>query len=277
MTYLQTNKRPYQRARQTVTTIIVVIVIIIAAVEFFAPHIFPSLFMPIAKPFWRMEFAIESGSLKSPTQLLSENEELTRQLSDAQIRHDTIEAVEQENAELKALFSRGSDKPKNAPSTEDSLSEILRNPDGKILAAVLKRPPFVTYDELIIDIGSVHGISTSSLIYATGNVLIGRVVDVLSKTAKVKLFSSPGEKYEVLIGSGHSPAIALGRGGGQYEAQVARDTIVKEGDFVLSPSLSDKPFGIVSAVLQDPTLPFEIVLFAPPVNIYQLRWVLVKK
>jgi hypothetical protein len=50
---------------------------------------------------------------------------------------------------------------------------------------------------------------------------------------------------------------------------------VSEGDMVMSPTLNDKAFGVVTGVLSDPTQPFETVLFAPPVNVYQLRWVLV--
>ncbi len=259
MTYLQVHKRPYQKMKQTIIWVIGVVVVLVIILQLFAPHFFPSLFTAIARPFWRTEFSIESGALKSPETLLSENEALNRQLADAQVRLDTIHAVELENNELKTLLGRD---PKNQ--------------DIRILAAVLKHPPFSAYDELIIDIGHDYNLSTSSQIYASGDILIGHVVDVLNTTAKVKLFSSSNEKYEVLIGPNHTPATAIGRGGGQYEAQVSRETSVKEGDFVLNPSLNDKPFGIVSAVLQDPTQPFETVLFAPPVNIYQLRWVLVK-
>ena len=78
-----------------------------------------------------------------------------------------------------------------------------------------------------------------------------------------------------MIGTERAAAVAVGRGGGQYEAQLSRDVKVVEGDVVVSPSLNDKAFGIVTGVLSDPTQPFETVLFAPPVNVYQLRWVLV--
>jgi cell shape-determining protein MreC len=254
----------------------------------FTPHLFPSIFTAIARPFWRLEFSIESGALKSPETLLNENEALTSQLADAQVRLDTIGAIESENSELKALLGRDttvsatisnsstSTLSTNSTNSKTSSKSIQRNVETRILAAVLKRPPFSPYDELIIDIGNDYKLSTSSTVYADGGVLIGRVIDVLSTTAKVKLFSSPNEKYEVLVGISHTPATAIGRGGGQYETNVSRDTVVKEGDFVFNSSLSDKPFGIVSAVLLDPTLPFETILFAPPVNVYKLKWVLVK-
>jgi cell shape-determining protein MreC len=106
-------------------------------------------------------------------------------------------------------------------------------------------------------------------------VLVGKVSSVAGQTSKVTLFSSPGVKYDVEVGSQHFPAIATGRGGGQYQAQLPRDMAIAAGDFVSSPSISAKPFGIVDSVLSDPAEPFLTILFASPVNIYQLRWVLV--
>jgi cell shape-determining protein MreC len=141
----------------------------------------------------------------------------------------------------------------------------------------LVRPPVAAYDNLVIDAGKDHGFATTSLVYASGNVLIGKVTDVQAETSKVTLFSSPGQKFDVMIGTTHTPAIAVGRGGGQYEAQVPRGSVVAEGDAVSAPSLNGKPFGIVTSVISDPAQVFVTVLFAPPVNLYQLRWALVQK
>ncbi len=278
MTYLQTHKRPYQRLKQTISLIVVFIILIIIVIQLTLPHVFPGLFTAIARPFWRTEFSIESGSLDAPEALLQEKESLLRKLSEAQVRIDTIQAIEQENAELKVLLGREPAASALASASTTPTYSKTSTEAGKqgILAAVLKRPPFAAYDELIIDIGVDHELATTSLVYIPGDVLIGRVIDVLGTTAKVKLFSSSGESYSVFIGPTHSVATAVGRGGGQYEAQVSSDTVVEEGDFVLSSFLNDKPFGVVRAVLLDPTQPFKTILFAPPVNIYQLRWVLVK-
>ncbi len=188
--------------------------------------------------------------------MLRENESLKQQLAEAQARLGSIQSVETENSELKGLLGRASSTP-------------------YILGAVLKRPPLSPYDELVIDLGADHGLSTSSIVYAPGNVRIGRVSQVLGQTSKVTLFSSPGEKYEVQIGAAHTPATAVGRGGGQYQAQLSHDVKVVEGDFVTAPSLNDGTFGVVTGVASSAAEPFETVIFAPSVNIYQLRWVLV--
>jgi len=155
-------------------------------------------------------------------------------------------------------------------------SFVRQRANDRVLSAVLIRPPFTGYDEYIIDIGKDFGVNINDKVYAPGDVLIGRVVDVLSDTSKVVLYSSPGQKYEVTVGENKDIATAVGRGGGQYEVVMSRDAVVKDGDFVLAPSVSDKPFGVVTAVLSDPAEPFETVLFASTVSIYNIRWVMVQ-
>lgn len=259
MTYLRShNLSPARRARRILAWVVVVVVVVFVSIQMFAPHFFPAVFTAIAKPFWRVEFTAQSGGLRSATSLIAENEDLRRQITENETRLATVSSLEAENAELKDMLGRASSTP-------------------RLLAAVLMRPPLSQYDELIIDVGADHNISTTTKVYAPGNILIGRVVDVLGSTARVTLFSSPGEKYDVLIGNTHISATAVGRGGGQYSADLPRDAVVREGDIVSAPSLNDRAFGIVSTILADPANPFETILFAPPVNIYQLSWVLLDK
>ncbi|KND49890.1 MAG: hypothetical protein AB197_00055 [Parcubacteria bacterium C7867-002] len=260
MTYLRTSSRPAHQRTRTLIFVTIIGVVLLVLTHFVFPNLISGTWTALARPFWRVEFSAESGSFRSPAVLLAENEELRRQLIAAGARLDMIRFVELENLELKRLLGRTV-----ATSTESAL-----------LAAVLERPPFGPYDELIIDIGNDAGLLVNDKVYAPGRILIGQVGAVLGKTAKVILFSSPGNKYEVMIGPHHVPATAIGRGGGQYEAQVARDISIKKGDFVEVPSLSNLPFAVVTSVISDPTQPFETILFAPVVNVYQLRWVLVE-
>ncbi len=174
----------------------------------------------------------------------------------AEVQLQSTRALQLENEELKSLLGRASSTPKT-------------------LAAILKRPPLVPHDEFIVDIGRDGGIVLGQKVYAPGDVLIGHVVDVMGHTSKVKLLSSPGERYEVLVGEARTPTTAHGRGGGQYLAEVPSDIVVKDGDIIISPALGDAVFGLVTAVVSDPTQPFETILFAPPINIYDLRWILI--
>ncbi len=258
MIYLRPHKGASRVIRLSATAIVAVL-LLVGLIQWTAPHFFPGMFTSIAAPFWRARFSIESGSLRSPSQLLSENESLKRDLADlrAVFASSSVSAVLQENAELKAQAGRASTTP-------------------RLLAAVLARPPFVPYDELLIDVGTDDGVSTTSLVYAAGT-LIGRVREALSGTAKVELFSSPGNSYQVLIGPSHVPATAIGMGGGQFRADVPHGSTVTAGDVVRDSAIGNGIFGMVVSVATDPANPFDRVLFAQPVNIYELRWVTLDK
>ena len=256
MIYIRSHTRPHQRRSRALIGAGAALVLIIGLIQFFSPHFLPALFTGLFRPFWRLEFSISGGALQTPAGLLASNEELRRQIAEDQVRLAGVQALESENIELRNIFG-------HASST------------SRMLAPVLKRPPAAPYDELIIDGGADRGFLAGNKVYAPGNVLIGQITDVLGQTSKVVLFSSPGQKYDVQIGSSHAPAVAVGRGGGQYQAELPRDAKIAEGDAVINSSLNDRVFGIVSSVITDPAQPFEKVLFAAPVNIYQLRWVLV--
>ncbi len=234
-----------------------VIVAVSAVLYFFLPHVLPALFTTAARPFWRMQFSLHSGSLKSPEVLLKENADLTQALADLTARSQTVESVIDENRELKAELGRASSTP-------------------RLLGAVLEWPPAVPYDQLVIDLGADHGLTVGSRVYAPGGLLVGAVADVLGQTSKVRLYSSPGNTLQVTIGPSHIPTTAIGRGGGQYQADLPRDVKVQAGDYVQAPLLNDNAFGLVISVLADPNRPFETILFAPPVNLFQMRFVTVE-
>ena len=244
------------------------------------PHFLPAIFTTIARPFWRMEFSATNGSLRSPEYLLSQNEDLKRQLADMTIRSQTTQSISNENSELKSLLNRPVSATATATSTASSTKVVaLLTPSKYILAAVLRRPPVAAYDELIIDLGQNDGALTGNLVYAPGNVLVGTVSDTLGQTSKVVLFSSPGMTYEVLINNAATnkavPATAHGLGGGQFSVQVPRDVISNIGDTVTVSSINNKTIGVVGGVITDPAKPFETILFTSLANIYDLRWVLV--
>ncbi len=243
---------------RAVTITVSIMMIVIIAVRFAFPSVFPGLFTAVARPFWRVEYSISSGQLDSVESLLAANQDLSRKLDESEVRSRSATELNSENDQLKALMGRA--------STTD-----------RILAAVIAKPPFAPYDELLLDIGSDTGLIAGNMVYATGMIPIGRITDVLTHSSKVLLFSSPGQTFSVQIGGANVPATAVGQGGGQYSAELPRTTAVSQGDPVSIPSLKSNLYGIVSAVVSDPSEPFETILFAPPVNIYQLRWVLVEK
>ena len=258
MTYIQNYNSG--RGRNTRKFVYIVFILIVAAftLRIFMPNITSGFFTAIARPFWRIEFSVNSGQLKSNEQLLSENQELSRKLDAANIDLKSASILIAENDQLKSLMGRSSTTP-------------------SILAAVLQRPPTTVYDELIIDVGADIGVTIGNVVYAANSIPIGKITDVLSHSSKVVLFSSPGQTYNVLIGKSNIPATGIGRGGGQYSAELPRTANVSQGDFVSVPGIKTNLYGIVQTILADPSLPFETIIFAAPVNIYQLKWVYVEK
>ncbi|MGC9605715.1 MAG: rod shape-determining protein MreC [Minisyncoccia bacterium] len=261
MTYLRPHKLPLSRRKRAALGSAVFLIFLVILVQWSLPSVFPGLFTSLAVPFWRERFSIESGALRSPAELLAENAALQTELAALKlyVASSSVAMLQTENAELKALLGRAS-----------------TTPSPYVLAAVLARPQWVPYDGLTIDLGRSDGVSTTSLVYAPGNVLIGRVVSVLSRTSEVALLSSPGETYNVFIGADRLPATAVGRGDGQYRAELSHGSSVAAGDFVSDPSLYDGPFGVVVSVVSGPSNPFDEILIAPPVNVSGLRWVLLQ-
>lgn len=261
MTYLRPHNYARVRRNRFTAVALIVVAIGVATVQLFLPHIFPALFSAIAKPFWRERFMIEGGGLRDPVSLAAENDELKRKLSDVEAAYasSTVGMLEADYRDLLAIYGRAS-------TTDERF----------VLGAVLHRPSFLQYDQLIIDVGSRDGISSTSMVFSPERVPIGRVSLVLQDTSMVALFTLRGSPYNVLIGNKRIPATAFGRGGGQYRAEVPHGSEVKIGDFVSDSSLYARPFGVVVSVVTDPSDPFDTVMFAPPVNLYNLRYVLVR-
>lgn len=257
------------------------IIFLVLIFYFFAPRALSSFFSSLFSPLWNV--AASSFS--------SENAKLRQQLEAHSADSTTIAALEQENSELKVMLGRVPTK-------------------NTVLAVIIKKPPFSTYDSLIIDIGTDHAIIPGSMVYAsspaflpaanssslasttaasstaltasstqgiaiTSNVKvpIGLVSEVDSTTSKVDLFSSPDKKYNVEIGKSHIAAVATGQGAGTFATVLPREAKVAVGDIVIIPSITPSVFAVVTSIVSDPARPYANILFQSPVNPFSLHWV----
>jgi cell shape-determining protein MreC len=165
-----------------------------------------------------------------------------------------------------------------------SLQEILNRKDPKavmILAAILSKPNQSLYDTLLIDAGTANGIKVGKTVFALGDVPIGRVSDVYPSSAKVVLYSSPGESTQAVISSsvpgGDVFSEIIGRGGGNFEMIMPKDFIPKAGGQVVLPGINPHVLAIIQKVISDPRNPFTKVLLVSPVNIQELKFVEVEQ
>lgn len=170
-----------------------------------------------------------------------------------------IQALKNENEQLKEIVGR---------KTEH---------DDRLLSVVLSRPPRVPYDSLIIDIGEDHGLQMGDMVYAEMDYSIGRVEVVNSKSSVVKLFSAPGEKIDVLVGSSTIPVVAEGRGAGNFYIKVPKNIPIVEGDQILVAAGRPVILGTAEHVDTSEGEAFSHIYFKLPVKLNALHYVQIKK
>lgn len=141
-----------------------------------------------------------------------------------------------------------------------------------ILAGVLERPAGVPYDTLVLDAGSAEGVAVGQLVAAAGSALIGRVDEVHTTTARVVLFSSPGQEYTALINS-LTPVSLAGQGGGSLRGEVPAGTEVSVGDPLVIMGIGGGLMAEVSAVEQKEGQSFVAVYAHLLANPQELRFV----
>lgn len=163
------------------------------------------------------------------------------------------------------------------------LKEILERKDTKkdfILGAILSKPNQSPYDTLLIDVGEGEGAKIDKMVFAYGNIPIGRVTEVYADSSKVTLFSNTGERMQVLIPDRifsnekeKNFFEIIGRGGGNFEMTLPRDLKLAKGDMVIMPGINPFVVATTETVVSDPRDPFTKALLVSPVNIQELRFV----
>ncbi|MDP9249490.1 MAG: rod shape-determining protein MreC [bacterium] len=202
----------------------------------------------------------------SKKSLSEENESLRQDLLARDAVRANYDVLARENESLKKILWR--------------LPEDNQKP---ILAAILLKPNRSPYDTLLIDQGEVAGVAAGDMVYAYGNIPIGRIASVTPYTSKVVLFSSSGETTEVAVPSLRKDAEeggifweATGRGGGNFEMILPRDFILEKGDAVVLPGLNPLTIAVAETVLSDPRSPWKSALLRSPVNIQEIKFVQVE-
>ena len=145
-----------------------------------------------------------------------------------------------------------------------------------VLAGVVMRPPAVPYDTLIIDAGTAQGVDAGDFVSAGGTALIGTVLQTYATTARVELFSAPGETYQAML-NGNTPVTIAGQGAGSLIAQVPAGTVVAVGDTVVFPGVAGGISGIVSTVVAREDTSFITLYLHLPVDPLELHYVEVWK
>ena len=191
----------------------------------------------------------------SKNSLYQENQNLHAELTANETQMINYNSIVAENVSLKDILSRKTDKV------------------NFILGAILSKPNQSPYDTLIIDAGINDGVRTGNMVFASGDVPIGKVDAVYMNSSKIILFSSAGEKTEGVVGSKNVFMELVGRGGGNFEMIMPKDFTLQSGDQVLLPGINPYVLATVEKVISDPRDPFTKALLRTPVNIEELKFV----
>ena len=187
-------------------------------------------------------------------------------------------ALEKENATLVAqnaqLATEVADRDTLAQELDSLKATMGRSTAAHlVLAAVLEKPPHSVYDTLLIDGGTAAGFVKGQVVYANGDTPIGTIAEVSATSAVVKLYSAPGESTEARLSASGTDITLVGRGGGNFSAQVPQDLAVGAGETVVSKDIDPHVMAIFQKVTSDARDPFQTLLLSAPVNVNELSFV----
>jgi cell shape-determining protein MreC len=160
----------------------------------------------------------------------------------------------------------------------DELRKLLMiNPDERVFARVVARPPQLPYDLVMIDKGAADGIVEGVPVFYGKDTVIGIVVSVSEKVSYIRLTSDPGVKISVFILGPNIFTFAEGVGNGVVQVRVPQGIQIKEGDIVLLPAIDSGVIGVIDTIVTSPTDPVRSGYIVFPVNLQSIKFVSVGK
>jgi len=244
-------------------SLLLVVLILLIFGNFFIKALFPSVIL-IAKPVSCIsEVASESWFnffqfFRSRRSLVEEKESLKKENADLKLALVIRRELEKENNELKRLLGLVSNSKKRP-----------------FVAKVILMPNLVSRGTIILDIGSYNlgnKIKIGDLVVYDDKVLLGKIVEVKERQAKVRLISA-GDTIPVLIGNKKIPAEVKGLGSGNFLITLPKAVKVYKGDSIVVPEYGGYLLGLVDVIEKTTADPFQTILFNSPVNIFQIKWV----
>lgn len=259
--YRQNHTRNKARIIGTISLFFLIIMIYAAGKPLLS--FFSGVFAPAGIVISRAEGQTASafGSIGSyflsKSTLQDENSRLKGEMELMRLSVIRTESLEEENAELRALLGR---------SARD---------DSAILTEVMIRPPTSPFDTMIIDVGRASGVEDGDTASVSG-FIVGSIARVDDRTSVLRLWSYPGNTFDIVIGEKFSGR-AEGQGGGSFRIRAPRDVPVVLGDIVSVPSINGMLLGTVAAIDSNPENPFSDIYVSSPVNLRTVRFMEVVK
>lgn len=217
----------------------------------------------VGEPIWKSQagiiniFQALSVSFKDKQELQAENDRLRGEITQLTFSSIGMNALRQENKSLRELLNR------------ETVNE-------RIVATILARPNRTLYDTFVVDVGRRNGVSRGDRVFVVGEVAVGFVAEVYSRTSLIDLYSTPGRSTEVFLGEDSVAADAIGLGGGDFEVRIPRGVEVLKGHIISSAGFDGGVFGVIEEIIALPADSFQTILFSSPVNMQSLRIVTIE-
>ncbi len=218
-------------------------------------------FTRLITPIWQTEnFTGDylSFNLESKKELWKQNTLLKAEIAAKDLELAQVKTLEEENRQLKETLGR-------IPAERKV-----------VLSGILAKPNQTPYDTLIIDRGELDGLKPDDLVFAKGDILIGEIESVENNSARVLMYSTPGNISQVIYGNTGRYFNARGTGNGSFEVEVTREIEVNVGDMFFYPGLDNVLVGVAKKIEFDARDSFKKVIIKSPVNIQEERWVEVR-
>lgn len=228
--------------------------VIFILVLFFAINYFVKSRAFSIKPFYVDSLGVETLTRKS---LIKKVYELNSIIQSNNARISRIEILENENQKLKKELGRS-------------------GVSGGILANVLTIPNRSIYDTFIIDAGAEQGIAEGMNVYAFDAIALGTISEVYNEKSLVTLFSQSGRETVGNVVNSEMNITLVGRGAGEYEVRMPRDIAFAVGDKISFQSINPTVLAEIKKIMTDPRDPFQRLLAKTPMNLVNLKWVIVK-
>jgi len=164
-------------------------------------------------------------------------------------------------------------------------NELLRKslglrPAQTISAKVIFGGGYFFMDAVFINVGNEAGARPGDLVTSEDGVLVGKIVESSSGWSKVLLFGGVGEEAALRLGKEPgAPVGAMGRGGGEFIAELPAGADVEVGDAARFSDLPDYIAGLVDKIAVEEGSKLKRVFIKTPFSpsaLYEVR-VLLKK
>lgn len=146
-------------------------------------------------------------------------------------------------------------------------------PGDRQVARVIARPNTLPYDNIMIDRGSVHGISEFAPVYLGQDQVVGYVASVRPTTALVMLVTSPNFSATAYVSGPDIFTLTEGVGGGVMRVRVPQGINLQIDDVVILPAVDSGVYGKIFSIETSPTQPEQYGYISPPVSLQSLRYV----